>query len=337
MSDDESAREHVEYDPDQDPEEARSIRRQFRHLEQQLTDSQDLTTEEVAEKLRSANKLFKHGKLIFAAVQAINEATKDSNLLVRFSEISAAKARAMKSGSGAFDVDDFVARLITYMGGRKPVSPADDEDEDEEESEYHAGAPLDWERIGRRALAKSRRVPAMDFIRCGLHVRRLGPLSIEAKKRAVAKRAVLEKNKDDMKKPQEITEEDITRSENETTKNVATVEKILGAIEGQVNLFKFVINPNDFGQSVENLFYLSFLIRDGKCAFEIESETGEPVIMLCEQPTQEDYDDGLLKHQMVLEFDLETWQRAIEVFDIKEAMIPPRAKSEMRIGQKWYG
>jgi len=46
---------------------------------------------------------------------------------------------------------------------------------------------------------------------------------------------------------------------------------------GPVNLFRFVINPNDFAQSVENLFYLSFLIRDGECALEIE-EDGEPVI-----------------------------------------------------------
>lgn len=52
---------------------------------------------------------------------------------------------------------------------------------------------------------------------------RLGPLSVEQKKRAVAKRAKLEKDKRDMKKPQEITEDDITRSENETTKNVAAV------------------------------------------------------------------------------------------------------------------
>ena len=46
---------------------------------------------------------------------------------------------------------------------------------------------------------------------------------------------------------------------------------------GPVNLFRFVINPHDFAQSVENLFYLSFLIRDGECALEIE-EDGEPVI-----------------------------------------------------------
>ncbi|KAI8995232.1 Nse4 C-terminal-domain-containing protein [Trametes punicea] len=313
--------ERMAYDPDQDPEEARNLRRQYRHLEQELTEIQDLSTDEVAEKLRSANHLFNK-------VQGINEATNDSGLLVTISHISAAKARAMKSGSVAFDVDDFVARLITYMGGRKPVSLADGADEDEDTSEYDEGAPLDWERIARRALAKSRRVPAIDFM--------LGPLSIEAKKRAAAKRAKLEKNKEDMKKPQEITEDDITRSENETTKNVATLERLLENT-GSVNLFKFIVNPNDFGQSVENLFYLSFLIRDGKCALEIQEGTGEPIIMLCEQPTQEDYEAGLVKHQIVMEFDMETWRRAIEVFEIRDPMIPPRPKSEMRIGQKWYG
>lgn len=52
---------------------------------------------------------------------------------------------------------------------------------------------------------------------------RLGPLSIEAKKRNVGKRSKLEKEKDERKKPQEIREEDVMRSENETTKNVSTV------------------------------------------------------------------------------------------------------------------
>lgn len=98
----------------------------------------------------------------------------------------AAKARAMKAGAGAFDVDDFVSKLITFMGGRRgggagpkdreqhPAAAAaaiaaqgeqedayeDDEDEDEDEDDE----PLNWERIGRKALAKSRRVPVMDFM-----------------------------------------------------------------------------------------------------------------------------------------------------------------------------
>ena len=117
----------------------------------------------------------------------------------------------------------------------------------------------------------------------------------------VGKRAKFEKNKADERRPQELREEDIARSENETTKHVIDVSttplslryflsantsaffffsfqlrKLLMDQNGPVNLFRFFINPSDFAQSVENLFYLSFLIRDGECALEMED--GEPVI-----------------------------------------------------------
>lgn len=44
-------------------------------------------------------------------------------------------------------------------------------------------------------------------------------------------------------------------------------------------MFHFVINPNDFAQSVENIFYLSFLIRDGQVAWEVED--AEPFVCMC--------------------------------------------------------
>lgn len=80
------------------------------------------------------------------------------------STATAAKARAMKSGQGAFDIDDFVSKLITFMGGRKPLDLADDDDGDDELDDGDGDAPLDWEKIGRKALAKSRRVPVLDFM-----------------------------------------------------------------------------------------------------------------------------------------------------------------------------
>jgi hypothetical protein len=40
---------------------------------------------------------------------------------------------------------------------------------------------------------------------------------------------------------------------------------------GGMNLFRFCINPHSFGQSVENLFYVSFLVRDGSIAVESDS------------------------------------------------------------------
>ncbi|KAG2119313.1 hypothetical protein DEU56DRAFT_747401, partial [Suillus clintonianus] len=48
-----------------------------------------------------------------------------------------------------------------------------------------------------------------------------------------------------------------------------------------VNLFRLVVNPHDFGQSVENLFHLSFLVQDGTCALHIRDD-GEPLICICE-------------------------------------------------------
>ena len=57
--------------------------------------------------------------------------------------------------------------------------------------------------------------------------------------------------------------------------NFPQVENILQTT-GKINLFRFIINPNDFGQSVENLFYLSFVIRDGRCAMDFSK--GEPMI-----------------------------------------------------------
>ena len=87
----------------------------------------------------------------------------DSHVLLGYTHTAAAKARAMKSGQGAFDIDDFVSKLITFMGGRKPLDEKLPDESDAEEVD-DGDAPLDWEKIGRKALAKSRRVPVMDFM-----------------------------------------------------------------------------------------------------------------------------------------------------------------------------
>ncbi|EIN11513.1 hypothetical protein PUNSTDRAFT_62925 [Punctularia strigosozonata HHB-11173 SS5] len=312
------------YDPDQDPEEKRQVRRNYRALNQDYEggiNPKDVTTEQLMSKVQQADTLFEKGK-------APQEATLDSMLLVRMSNMGAHKARAMKSSAGAFDVDDFVAKLVSFMGGKRQLlRAADGEDDAEIETD---DVPLEWEKIGRRALAKSRRVPVIDFM--------LGPLSLEQKKRAHTQRIKLEKNKADERKPQEIREEDIQRSDNETSKNVAQLENLLNEIGDPVNLFRFFINPNDFGQSVENLFHLSFLIRDGKCALETDESTGEPMIFACEPPTADDYNDGLKKNQIVFEFDMPTWERAIEAFNIQQPIIPHRMVSETTFGNTgWHG
>lgn len=79
------------------------------------------------------------------------------------SNIGAQKARAMKSGTGAFDVDEFIAKLLSFMGGAQQIEDQLPDDSDDEQVDG-ADTPLNWEKIGRKALAQSRRVPVMDFM-----------------------------------------------------------------------------------------------------------------------------------------------------------------------------
>ncbi|KIY50141.1 hypothetical protein FISHEDRAFT_39848 [Fistulina hepatica ATCC 64428] len=311
---------NIVYDPDQNADEKREVRKGYRtlarHIEENQTNLNEITAEQLSNELALANKLFDR-------VKAPQEAALDSQFLLMASTMGAQKARAMKSGSGSFDIDDFVAKLITFMGGRQPS----DNDENDEYEIEDGTAALDWDKIGRKALAKSRRVPTMTFM--------LGPLSIEQKQRTQVKRAKFEKNEEDRQKPQEIREEDIQRSANETSHNVA-LAGILENVE-KVNLFRFIVNPKSFAQSVENLFYLSFLIRDGVVALETEKD-GEPIIFACEPPSDHDrLDSKLQKRQMVMELDMATWKYAIEVFDITESIIPHRQPPKTKIGDKWYG
>ncbi|KAJ3733452.1 Nse4 C-terminal-domain-containing protein [Lentinula guzmanii] len=309
------------YDPDQNAEEKRALRREYRAIHKNMEgirqNVRDCTIDNLTDTVKRADKAF-------YKVKNTTEATLDSSVLLQLTASHAQMARSLKSGLGAFDMDDYLAKLITFMGGHKLDNQNPD---DPDADDALLDAPLDWDQIGRRALAKSRRVPVVGFM--------LGPLSIEQKKRASVKRAKFEKNKADERKPQEIREEDIERSVNETTKNVATLESILEET-GAVNLFRFVVNPESFAQSVENMFYLSFLIRDGKAALDTD-EHGEPTIFGCAQPSDEDFTNGLRKRQIVFELDMATWKRAIEVFEITEPIIPTRETAKTKIGNKWYG
>ncbi|KAG1870835.1 hypothetical protein F4604DRAFT_1583444, partial [Suillus subluteus] len=105
-----------------------------------------------------------------------------------------------------------------------------------------------------------------------------------------------------------------------------------------INLFCLVIDPSDFGQSVENLYHLLFLVRDETCSFQV-AENGEPLVCQwrfpsCYPPLKsfnpgpnlvltEGHPDGVKQNQMVMEFNMATW-RPSNVFDIHHPFIPHR-------------
>jgi len=168
-----------------------------------------------------------------------------------------------------------------------------DDDEGVSDDEFE-GQPLDWELLGRHAcFPHNSRPPVPSFL--------LGPLSVEKKVRTQTQRRA-KQAKDTAgreARPEALTKDDLQQSDENglmaicarvkqhldkhvftgakrledagfsTPAELATDEgkdmlrKFRLASNGGVSLFEYVVNPRSFGQTVENIFYISFLIKEG--------------------------------------------------------------------------
>lgn len=109
--------------------------------------------------------------------------------------------------------------------------------------------------------------------------------------------------------------------------------------EGEgVNFFEFVCNPDSFSQTVENCFYVSFLIREGMAGID---ELDNGMIMIYQREKHNPDEDGadIVGNQAVMQMDMATWREAIDMFNIREPLIPTRAPAITAApsASGWYG
>ncbi|KAI8992467.1 Nse4 C-terminal-domain-containing protein, partial [Pilobolus umbonatus] len=295
------------YDPKQDKEVRRELRKSYRTLlEKTQKKKRELTINDSGEKLQ--NTLVKTN-VLYEDVKNIQEATLDSKLLVLSADINVQKAKSIRIGGAAdFDIDEFVSKVTS--AGRT-----------NNEEEF-----INWEIIGKKALHFGKRAPAIDFL--------LGPLSFEKKQPKKMKMTRLIRNKKDMVTPTQLQEEDIQQRENETSTNVNNIYRILSQT-GPINYFKFVTNPQSFSQTVENIFYVSFLAR--KAVVGIDIENGQPILSIKAQPNVDKVENVVSKKQIVMGIDIKDWKDIIETYEITEPLIPTRHRKETQISSTgWY-
>lgn len=360
------------YNPNQDPEQRRRLRATMRDHQRMVEDNRDEIVKPngmLLEALKKQNNLF--GK-----VRQTADAALDSRFLINASELAGKKLNnSMQGNAGVgIDLDQFVSKCIYFIksGGHvageedAPTIPVGDDEEDEDPD------GLDWALLGRQACFPcNRRPPTTSFLLGPLSVQKR--VSTTQRKARSQRQPVgpatrpQEIQEGDIQKSENSNLSNLVkgirgRLQDHLERGMTGVEEELEPIaeddltevhqaaafrrfriaqapsgEAAVNLLDFTINPHDFGQTVENLFYVSFLVREGNARIA-KDEHGLP-LLLPAQPlgVSDQREKNVQKHQAVFSIDYPTWQMFIEAFDIHEPIIPHREQEHQTVGSSgWY-
>ncbi|WVF68870.1 hypothetical protein IAT40_003643 [Kwoniella sp. CBS 6097] len=275
---------------------------------------------------------------LFVNVKDTGIGTLDANLLKTNTENAMALAKRFKIDGVAFDLDEFLIRVQGQLGldraelGDQDLSSDDELEESDQRRPARKGVLGDWEKVGWMAAKLYRRIPGVEFM--------YGPLSVTHKKRKQGQRQKKQALAPEVR-PEEIQPQGEKKVKDDFTSNVKMVNKVLNTLDPDgegVNFFHLVVNPDDYGQTVENCFFVSFLLNQGKAGVFVTDE-GEVMIRSAEPHDSDLGDNDAIKNQAVVELDMDTWENAKKTFSIKRSAIPHRNYEAVRkqmAGNAWY-
>lgn len=111
---------------------------------------------------------------------------------------------------------------------------------------------------------------------------------------------------------------------NETTKNVMQVHECLQDLGEAVPLFRFIIHPTKFDRSVENLFYVAFLISNGHARLYHDNKDEEIMLECVDDEEREEKggsDMSTVKHQHIFTLTMTKWRQMIQRYQLRKPMI----------------
>ena len=254
---------------------------------------------------------------LFARVKNPREAVYDSNVLKLASELGQEQAENLQTNMMEFDRNIFAEKLVTYMDGRCRASHKD-------------GPELDWSKLGKYAATMFNVTAKLDFI--------YGPLAMEPiiKIRAAREKTIQKKPSEaEKKKPQQLQQEE---QEESTTKEVQRVLKAIHKLTDpeqgtykHVPFFQFIVDPLSFPTTIENMFHLSFLVKDGKVKLYTDDDDTPVVKIDVHQgavvTSTPSTTRAINPSQVVIAMSILKWKNLIEEFNITKPMIPNVKKS----------
>ncbi|WBW71876.1 Smc5-6 complex non-SMC delta-kleisin subunit Nse4 [Schizosaccharomyces osmophilus] len=296
------------------PIDKRDLRKRYRSLINQVHESRlelvDQENNALIETVASANDLF-------SSVEAPTEAALDALLLTKTVDLASMRTKQLHIGKPKFNIQLYIRHIKQFLSQNGSNSSSESNRNE-----------LAWSRLGKIAWKHQRRPASVNLM--------VGPLSFRKKERQVPRREKLQRAPNTSTQPILLNQDNISAQENNTTKNVLQISRLL--LKHQpVDLLKFITNPESYSQTVENLFYVSFLFKEGKAALTEDSQRG--LLLECKTPpSDEQVNSGEVRNvQLVMDMTLDLYEDIIQTFKLKGSIIPTRRPVETAAtSNTWY-
>ncbi|KAI9172882.1 hypothetical protein H9P43_007013 [Blastocladiella emersonii ATCC 22665] len=277
----------------------RSTRRRYRELAQNLEERRSDYLRDPGLLLDSINEMNE----LQQTITTTTESSMDTKLLLAATQIAQERIQSLKIGRALFDVNAFITRL-TGAANARPGSTLTE--------------------IGNLFGGYLDHAPALEFM--------LGPMDVTVTKRERAQRAAKEVAEKQVVKSRGLEEHAQVASQSDssqTPKFVSEVFTVLRDLEEPVPLFEFVLNPRSFAQTVENLFYVSFLVKDSIAAVMFENDDSQDAMLYVIEGAQEpntgpgsnvqkDDEDTSQRNQWIPSLTTDEWQGLCEYYQLTE-------------------
>ncbi len=203
---------------------------------------------------------------------------------------------------------EFVGKVKAWMARVAPNDEADEEADDEADDEA-----AKWSALARMAATHYPMCPGATFA--------YGPIPtvpvVRAQRKARGPEDNLEKKKQVKEMEQEADPEAVNLA---TTRQVDDLARKLH-VAGQCPVWQVVANPQSMAQTVEHMFHLSFLVKEGKARVAVDNDRGV-MVKSCKPPGPAE--ENLERVQAIVRIDKAQLNAAIERYRIHKPFLEHR-------------
>ncbi|XP_029154864.1 non-structural maintenance of chromosomes element 4 homolog A [Nylanderia fulva] len=229
------------------------------------------------------------------------EVVMDSLIMISSSKVLKTCTVSLTKKMNDYDYTDFAQKLVKHIQGMSD----------------NPELPPDWSFLEPKVTTMFKRVP-----NCSTILGTLEPLEKKVIVRKKPEQRVAQQAA--MIVPEKLVRDVNTNDEDSVERTVRKIRKLIISYYKEkhepLDFFKLILPPDDFGRTVRNMLYISFLVKDGVVTVR-KDENGNLVVQPCRKPKNLPRTDTRTGVQNIISINMKYWTILKETYKEEEPMI----------------